>query len=48
MIETRPSVHCWNDYQDYDTGESYTCLLEDEHDGDCQWTNDKDIKVKFS
>ena len=41
------SVHCWEDYQDQDTGESFTCLLEDEHDGDHEWTNDKDITVKF-
>ena len=41
------SVHCWEDWQDQDSGESYTCLLEDQHDGDHEWTNDKEIKVKF-
>jgi hypothetical protein len=41
------SVHCWEDYQDYDTGESYTCLLEDDHDGEHEWTNDKEITVNF-
>jgi len=46
--QVRPNCHCWEDYQDYDTGESFTCLLEDEHDGDHVWTNDKDIQVGFS
>ena len=41
------SVHCWEDYQDYDTGESFTCLLAEDHDGDHSWTNDKEITLRF-
>jgi len=48
MKECKPSDHCWEDYQDYDTGESYTCLLQDEHDRNHEWTNDKEITVRFS
>ena len=48
MIETHPSVHCWEDYLDYDTGESFTCLLEDEHEGDHVWTDDNKIQVTFA
>lgn len=47
-LDVRPSAHCWADYQNYDTGESFTCLLEDEHEGDHVWTNDEKITVRFN
>lgn len=40
-------VHCWEDWQDEDTGQSYTCLLEDGHDGEHEWTPDGEIRIKF-
>ena len=40
-------IHCWEDYQNYDDGKSYTCLLEDGHDGDHEWTLDEEITMEF-
>ena len=43
IVET----HCWEDYLNYDNGKSYTCLLEDGHDGDHEWTDDNEISMEF-
>ena len=46
--KVRPSQHCFEDYYNQDTGESFTCLLENEHEGNHEWTNDNEIVVEFS
>jgi len=40
-------IHCWEDRQDFDREKSYSCLLEHDHDGDHEWTDDEEITMEF-
>jgi len=39
-------VHCWENI-DYDDWTQETCLLEDDHDVEHEFTPDSDIEVAF-
>lgn len=41
------TVHCWEAYTD-EEGRSYTCLLDDSHEGDHAFTPDDEIEVEFA
>jgi hypothetical protein len=44
----RPVIHCWEDRRLTDPHEEpATCLLEDGHQGEHEWTPDSEIVLSF-
>ena len=40
-------VHCWENGPETEDGCGTTCMLEDGHEGEHQWTQDDQITVSF-
>jgi hypothetical protein len=40
-------AHCWESKRDYETDETFTCLLPINHDGPHEWTPDQNVVIQF-